>query len=196
MRFFDWFYSLKNSSAPRRFVPPILVCALVVSLFGCGSSPKDEAPVSANAIALPERVKTADFKTLDGKSIRLQDFAGKVVVLDLWATWCGPCRQEIPHLVELQQQYNAQGLEVIGLDFGNEPANLVNSFAQQLNINYKLAWVSDDLAPTLMAGYDSIPQTYVISRDGKILHRFVGFHPVRTPEKMREIVEAALKQKV
>ncbi|GAC1399142.1 MAG: hypothetical protein NVSMB56_14110 [Pyrinomonadaceae bacterium] len=146
-----------------------------------------------NAVVLPERIGNASLKTLDGKTMRLKDYMGKVIIVDLWATWCSPCRQEIPHLVELQEKYGAQGLQVVGLDLNDEPADTINSFARELKINYRLAWATQEFAGELLAGQDSIPQTYIISRDGKILQRFVGFHPIRTPEKMRQIIEDAIK---
>ena len=70
---------------------------------------------TSNLKELPASAIDAELKTLDGKTLRLADYKGKVVVLDLWATWCGPCRQEIPHLVALRNDYAARGVEVIGL---------------------------------------------------------------------------------
>jgi len=178
-----------------RFFQLGLIFILGVMMFGCGKTDDTASKTTrSNAVALPENIAVASLKTLDGKTMRLKDYAGKVVIVDLWATWCGPCRQEIPHLVELQNKYSAQGLEVIGLDLNDEPAETINSFARELKINYKLAWATPELAGQMLAGQDSIPQTYIISRDGKILHRFVGFHPVRTPEKMRQLIEDAMKQ--
>lgn len=171
-----------------------LICALSIAALSCNSTTDNANKTSnANAIMLPESISSVQLKTLDGKTMRLKDYAGKVLIVDLWATWCGPCRQEIPHLVGLQEKYGAQGLQVIGLDLSDEPADTINSFASSMRINYKLAWATPELANSLLAGQDSIPQTYVISRDGKILHRFVGFHPVRTPETMRQIIENAIK---
>lgn len=193
--------SIKRAMAQRRartsFFRLSLICALSLTALNCRNASDDANKMTntaaKNAVALPENIGNAALKTLDGKTMRLKDYAGKVVVLDLWATWCPPCRQEIPHLVGLQEKYKAQGLEVVGLDLNDEPADAINSFARDMNINYKLAWATPEIAGELLAGRDSIPQTYIISRDGKILQRFVGFHPVHTPEKMNQIIADAIK---
>ena len=137
----------------------------------------------------------AEIKALDGGSFKLSDYAGKVVVLDLWATWCPPCRDEIPHLVEVSKEYRAQGLEVVGLDVDplQDDAETVRAFAQEFAVNYKIGWAERDLAASLMRGNGSIPQTLVITRDGRVLEHFIGYHPQRTPARMRRAIEQALK---
>lgn len=150
---------------------------------------------SGTANALPASVMSEEIKALDGGSFKLSDYAGKVVVLDLWATWCPPCRDEIPHLVAMSKEYQAQGLEVIGLDVDplQDDAETVRDFAQEFAINYKIGWAERDLAASLMRGNGSIPQTLVITRDGRVLEHFIGYNPRRTPAKMRQAVEQALK---
>lgn len=143
---------------------------------------------------VPEGVLNADLQTLDGKSFQLADYAGKVVVLDLWATWCPPCRIEIPHLVELHKEFAAQGVEVIGLDVDpTETVDDVNAFAREFGINYKLGWADRSVAIALMGDNGSIPQTFVITRDGRILKRFIGFSPQKTGSMLRQAVEQAAK---
>ncbi|HEX8922925.1 MAG TPA: TlpA disulfide reductase family protein [Pyrinomonadaceae bacterium] len=146
-------------------------------------------PATLSASALD-----AELTTLDGKAFKIGDLKGKVLVIDLWATWCGPCRASIPELVSLQKEFGPRGLEVIGLDIDpdSDTPEDVKAFADQYDINYKLAFADKDLAVSLMSG-NNIPQSIVVGRDGKILEHFVGFNPTRTPEKLRAAIEKAIQ---
>lgn len=116
-----------------------------------------------------------------------------MLVLDFYATWCEPCRRSIPHLVGLQKTYEAQGLQVIGLNVGG-PDDLpeVPAFAAKFGIQYPLAVPDDDLALFLMANDDRIPQTFVFDRQGKLVERLVGFGAT-SAETIDRAVEAALQ---
>jgi thiol-disulfide isomerase/thioredoxin len=117
-------------------------------------------------------------------------------VIDLWATWCGPCRYEVPELVKIQQEYGPRGVEVVGLDIDpenpTEAPERVRAFAKEFSINYKLAYAKKEVAVALMRG-GSIPQSIVVSRDGHILEHSTGFHPVNTPKKLRAAIEKGLQ---
>ena len=149
--------------------------------------------VPAAPLPLSAEVLGTEIASLDGRTFRLEDYAGKVVVLDLWATWCGPCRLEIPHLIEIGNEFRARGVEVIGLTTENQQTDeaKVRAFAQEFSINYQLGWAQRPLALALMRGNNSIPQTFIITRDGRVLHRFVGFSPT-LPARMRQKIEEAL----
>lgn len=155
---------------------------------------KSAAPAPALA-ALPPEVLNAELRSASGAPIRLADYGGKVLLVNLWATWCGPCRNEIPELVKFYDQYKDQGLEVVGLSTENPDASSeqVKAFVRNFNINYRVGWVTAEVAVTLMQGRDSIPQSFVISRDGKILKRFIGFSPTATPPQLKQAIEDALK---
>jgi thiol-disulfide isomerase/thioredoxin len=111
----------------------------------------------------------------------LDQLKGKVVVVDLWATWCGPCRMEIPLFVNLQKKYHDQGLEVVGVSLdaitpNGNPASL-GSFMQKFNINYTIL-MANDYAAT--AGFDwrnGIPTTYIVDREGRISKKHIGVPP-------------------
>lgn len=137
------------------------------------------------------------FKMLDGSSKRLSDYKGKVVILDLWATWCGPCKAEIPHLIELANSYRDQGVEVIGLtnEDPNQHAELVRQFSQQFKINYPIGWADLGIATQLMKinGRGGIPQTFIIGRDGQVKDKFVGFHPAISPPQIKAALDKAVK---
>ena len=152
------------------------------------------SPASSALPAMPASVTQADLRTIDGESFRLSSHAGKVVVLDLWATWCGPCRQEIPHLVQLSKDYKDRDVEVIGLTTEDPKAasQKVRDFANEFQVNYKLGWAGD-VGRILMQDNTSIPQKFVITRDGRLMKRLIGFNKLTGPAQLREAVEQALR---
>jgi thiol-disulfide isomerase/thioredoxin len=141
---------------------------------------------------VPSVAWDTELQAVGGGTFRLSDFKDKVVVLDLWATWCNPCRAEIPHLVELNNEYSGKGVQVIGLTTENpqSDADAVDQFAKEMKINYKLGWARGDVAQALMNGRPSIPQTFVIAPGGRIITRFVGFSD-RIPEAIRTAIKTA-----
>ncbi|MBV8860108.1 MAG: TlpA family protein disulfide reductase [Acidobacteria bacterium] len=142
--------------------------------------------------AVPPAVWNAEIQAVDGAKFHLSDFKDKVVVVDLWATWCGPCRLEVPHLVELQNEYGGKNVEVIGLTTEDpaEAAAQVRDFAKEFKINYKLGWSPRDVSIALMNGNQSIPQTFVIAPGGRIVTKFRGFSD-RIPDMIRTAIDKA-----
>jgi len=116
-------------------------------------------------------------KDLDGKELRKEDLAGKVLVLDVWGTWCPPCRAEIPSFVKLQEKYGSQGLQIVGLTWEKRPPDdqvkaRVSDFARTEKVNYPLVLMSEGLNRALnIRGY---PTTFYIGRDGFLADRAVG----------------------
>jgi thiol-disulfide isomerase/thioredoxin len=175
----------------------ILVAAIAFTFYhGDRPSPTKSASTSNSAESsippLPENVMQASINLLDGQKAKLADYSGKVLIVDLWATWCGPCRQEIPHLVELAKEYKGKGVEVIGLTNENPEtdAEMVKEFSKVFKINYTIGWADQEMQSGLMRGRQAIPQTLIIGRDGKVLKHYVGFNPRLIPQ-MKEIIEAA-----
>ena len=159
-------------------------------------------PVNANASAparpelvdLPPAVSVVPLKDVKGASFKLADFFGKVMVINLWATWCGPCRREIPELVKLNKEFHSRGVEIIGLSTEDPDASAekVRKFIQDFQIDYRIGWAPVEVGAPLMQGHQSIPQIFVISRDIRILKHFVGFSPSYTAQ-LRQVIEEALK---
>ena len=168
------------------------------------------APVNANAPAptsapagtdappawtdLPPEVALAPLKDANGASFKLADFFGKVVVVNFWATWCGPCRREIPELVKLHKEFQSRGVEMIGLTSEDPSASAekVRKFIQDFQIDYRIGWATDQVSAPLMQGHTAIPQIFIISPDARILKRFVGFSPAYMSE-IKQALEDALK---
>lgn len=109
---------------------------------------------------------------IDGGQLRLSSYRGKVVLLDFWATWCVPCREETPHFVELQQKYGAQGLQIIGvsMDDGREP---VRTFYQQFHMNYPVVMGTAETG-SAYGGVLGLPIAFIIDREGLIHAKHMG----------------------
>ena len=143
------------------------------------------APLHANAKQAPP----FSVKTLDGKPLKLSDLRRRPVVVDFWATWCGPCRASMPHLSTMQSRYAKQGLTVIGLSVDENGPQSVRKFAQQLGVKFTLAMANDDVLDAY-GPIRSIPTTFFIDRSGAIVRRVVGYIDGDTMEDyVKEIVE-------
>ncbi len=153
----------------------IIAAAFAVgSLFtGCSSSPN---VVRAQSLKPDkQRHDAPDFalKDADGKTVRLTDYRGKVVLLDFWATWCEPCRIEIPWFIELQRKNKDRGLEVIGVSMDDEGWEVVKPFMKENGMNYRVLIGNDSTAETY-GGVESLPSTFLIDRMGKIAAVHIG----------------------
>ncbi|HEY0322539.1 MAG TPA: TlpA disulfide reductase family protein [Pyrinomonadaceae bacterium] len=159
--------------------------------------PANPAPVSAQPLAAS--VLSTELKDLDGKTFKLSDYAGKVVIVNLWATWCGPCRVEIPELIKLSDEYKSRGVELIGLTSEDpvQDAGKVKDFVKQQAITYRVGWGNQSFSLGLMQGNvkNVIPQSFVITGDGRVVAHMAGFNPATTPQKLRQAVEQALNFK-
>ena len=112
-------------------------------------------------------------KDSDGKVVHLSDYRGKVVLLDFWATWCGPCKIEIPWFMELQRANKDKGLEVLGVAMDDDGWESVKPFLADLGVNYRVVMGNDQTAQ-LYGGVDALPTTFLIDRSGKIAAVHVG----------------------
>jgi thiol-disulfide isomerase/thioredoxin len=128
---------------------------------------------------------------LDGRRESLEDLRGQVVVLDFWATYCPPCREEIPHLVRLQRQFGPKGFKVIGLNVGGpDDRPKVPEFVKLYGIQYQLAEPDDETTRLFLADNDSIPQTFVLDRRGRLVRHFVGYDAEVASELERAVADA------
>lgn len=121
---------------------------------------------------------------IDGRSVSLKDFRGKVVILDFWATWCPPCKMEIPDFIALQSEFAGRDVQIIGIAL-DEP-DKVKSFAMQNGMNYPVLLGSDEISQRY-GGIDGIPTTYVIDKQGRIAARYEGY-------RSRAVFESAIRR--
>jgi thiol-disulfide isomerase/thioredoxin len=136
-----------------------------------------------------------NWTTFEGKAEKLADLKGKVVVLDFWATYCGPCLEEIPHLNQLQTRYGKENLQIVGLHVGgDEDRPKVPAFVEKLRINYLLATPEEALMNFIFRDRNDIPQTLVLNRNGNMVERFVGFNE-NVKADIDRIVEQTINEK-
>lgn len=148
-----------------------------------------EAKGSRNDQAKPSSVKETEISTapdfslpgLDGKTVRLSDSDGQVRIVDFWATWCPPCRKEIPHFQALHEKYGSRGLTVIGVALDEEGADVVRPFVEQQGMTYASVIGNHDVARQY-GGIEAIPTTFVIDRHGRVFRKYVGYRDYETFE--------------
>jgi thiol-disulfide isomerase/thioredoxin len=124
-------------------------------------------------------------KDVNGREVSSDQFKGKVVVVDFWATWCGPCRSEIPGYVALQKKYAKDGLVFVGIAYNDRGPDAVKKFIESNHVSYQIVIGDEDVA-TAFAGsepIEAIPTTFIIDRDGKIRDRKVGAEETATYEQ-------------
>lgn len=143
---------------------------------------------------LPQDLLNRELKSLDKGSFRLSDFYGKVVVLNLWASWCGPCRMEVPEYERVRKEYSGRGVEFIALttEDPRTASERVKQFVRDFKFGFRHGWADPMTAATLMNGRNIIPQTYVISADGRVVSHWRGYSRERTGERLRETIAQAL----
>lgn len=149
---------------------------------------------SGPLLFLPESLLERQIKTLDNGSFRLADFHGKVLVINIWASWCGPCRREVPEYERVRKNYAGSDIEFIGLT-PEDPRFIdrVNRFVSQTSFGFRLGWADPETARILMNGSGAVPQTLVISGGGSIVRHWSGYLPGRSGDRLKQAIENAFE---
>ena len=143
----------------------------------------ETTPVKAAVKPVKDRRAAPDFalKDASGKVVKLSDFKGKIVLLNFWATWCGPCRIEIPWFVEFEQKHKDKGFAVVGIAMDDEGWSVVKPYVERQKMNYRVIVGTDEVAAHY-GGVESLPTSFVIDRDGRIAAVHVGLVSKRNYE--------------
>ena len=169
----------------------LIVIAAIAIAFGIYFATSRGKPLDRRAVQAHALAPDFSLPQLSGPPLRLSDYRGKVVLLDFWATWCVPCREEIPHFVELQNKNRDQGLQIIGvsMDDGPEP---VRDFYQKFHMNYPVVMGTANTGE-LYGGVLGLPIAFVIGRDGRIYSKHIGATDIAVFEKeiMNLLAESA-----
>jgi cytochrome c biogenesis protein CcmG/thiol:disulfide interchange protein DsbE len=159
---------------PRPFSAFAIVLVAACCLTNCSSGPR--AVKAANPVKADKDRKPAPefaLKDADGKTVHLEEYKGKVVLLDFFATWCGPCKIEIPWFMELERQNKDKGFSVLGVSMDDEGWEVVKPFLAELRVNYRVV-IGNDATAQIYGGVDALPTTFLIDRNGKIAAVHIG----------------------
>jgi peroxiredoxin len=149
---------------------------------------KPTKPAEDEASASPSYESAPSFtlQNVNGENVSLSNFKGKVVILDFWATWCPPCVMEIPHFIELYEQYKDRGFAMVGISLDREGVGVVKPFVRKYGVNY-LILMSDGKVEKAYGGIVSIPTTFVIDPAGNIRRKYIGYRD-------KSVFEADIKE--
>jgi peroxiredoxin len=152
---------------------------------------KVDSAIAAGVCNAKKKPAPLDFtlKDMHGKEVKLADFKGKVIMLNFWATWCGPCQYEIPMFVQLQEQYRQQGVVFLGVSVDDDAGEALQQFADAKHMNYPVLIGKDNEIQNAYGPLFGIPTTMLISRDGTICTRYAGARP---KEKFESDIKALL----
>jgi peroxiredoxin len=177
----------------RRFLSGLFALVLSAALVGCssddGPSPSDAPKSNVEVVGSdslqnvetlddPKPVPDVTVETMDGKTLALAEQSGRVLLVNFWATWCPPCREEIPDLVELQKTMGPRGLTVVGVAMDEEGTEVVRPFADRHRINYPIVIDSTQTLQSSLGPVYGLPTTVIVNPEGQVVKRVMGIFPV------------------
>jgi peroxiredoxin len=183
----------KSSGGGTRSPLALVVVALVVALMLYFGYHQVRHPNAASAAHMTGATLAPDFslESLDGSTMRLSDLRGKAVLLNFWATWCGPCKIEMPWFVDFQNQYASQGLQIVGVAMDDASKEDISKFANDMGVNYPIL-IGKDSVGDQYGGVPALPETFVITRDGKIMDKIIG---LRGKAEIEDAIKKALESR-
>jgi len=170
-------FPMQGAARPRKNRNPLalVVVAVVIAgmLYAGFHFARRAGSDSADNVMKNRPAPDFTLETLDGKTMRLSDFHGKAVLLNFWATWCGPCKIETPWLVELQDKYGSQGLQIVGVAMDDSGKDEIAKFAKEMGMNYPVL-LGKEAVGDAYGGIPYLPESFFIGRDGKIVDKIMG----------------------
>ncbi len=166
----------------------VVAFAVALMLYVGFHAARRNGPSFAPRLALASPAPDFTLQSLDGKTMRLSDFRGKAVLLNFWATWCGPCKIEMPWFVELQNQYAAQGFQIVGVAMDDASKEDISKFAKDMGVNYPIL-IGKESVGDEYGGVPALPETFLIGRDGKIVDKILG---LRGKAEIEDAIKKAL----
>ena len=171
---------------------------------GDSATPSNDTPEvaqqkpSSEYPALKADIALADLKTMDGTAFKIADRKGQILLINMWATWCGPCLAEMPSFVKMKETYGPQGFEILGLDTDDESDTLmadINKVIKEKNLNYPIVFSDTQTQVALLkiSKFDGIPQSFLVDGDGNLRAVFKGANPANV-QKMEQIVSGLVGQ--
>src|SRR4030088_1399781 len=176
--------SMKRNPLALVVVAFVVALMLYVGLHMARRSGKLSTPRITRSTVAPD----FSLESLEGKTTRLSDFRGKAVLLNFWATWCGPCKIEMPWFVELQQKYGSQGLQVVGVAMDDASKEDIAKFAKDMGVNYPVL-IGKEAVGDSYGGIPALPETFFIGRDGKVVDKILG---LRGKAEIEDAIKTAL----
>jgi len=167
-----------------------LLFLLLLPLISCAGSGEDLALAAPASTPAPKEDPYAKISLQDpqGRLIRFAEFKGKVRLIDVWASWCGPCRMTIPDLNRLYERYRGQGLVIIGVSVDDSPADVV-AFAHTTPLKYPIGMMNPELG-TLLGNPDALPTSFLVDRTGRLRRKFIGYvEPATIEREVRRFLE-------
>lgn len=139
--------------------------------------------------AQPSQKVELELKDINGRVLKFADYKGKVLLINFWATWCVPCRSEIPELIELQSKYKNQGLQVIGITYPPEKLSEVQRYVKNAKVNYPIV-IGTKATKAIFTKSETLPITVVVDRDGNVKHLIEGiFYADEFDEKVKPLLD-------